>query len=255
MKIIAITNQKGGVGKTTTSVNLSSALANAGKKVLLIDLDPQGNASTGLGCKTNKRKFGSYGAIIKKTQIKDTILETSKENLFLIPATQDLAALEIEIIQQPERERMLKNCLKAIENYFDIVIIDCPPSMGLTTINALVAADKVLIPVQAEFYALEGLSLLLETLSKVRKLWNSSLEILGLLLTMHDRRNLLHKQVEEDLKNHFKKSVFETIIGRNIRLAEAASFGKSIDEYDKFSAGCIAYENLGQEIIERLWEN
>lgn len=247
---IAITNQKGGVSKTTTAINLAFFLAKASKKTLLIDFDPQGSASSSLG---NLRNTGSY-SFINGASLDEVISQTREENLFTICSDQNLIAAEIELISEKDRENKLKIALSKIADRFDVVLIDCPPSLGFLTINALVGANYILIPVQSEFYALEGLSLLLETTAKVRKLWNPSLDILGLVMTMFDKRNLFHREVCADIKNHFGAKVFETVIARNIRLAEASSYGKSIYEYDKFSSGSKNYQDLANEVLQRLWK-
>jgi len=248
MVTIAIANQKGGVSKTTTAINLAYFLALKGKRTLLIDFDPQGSASSSLG---NRRGSGTY-EFINGANLADVIDSTSNPNLFTMCSDQSLTGAEIELISQENREKKLKMALDRIDKIFDIVVIDCPPSLSFLTINALVAANYILVPVQSEFYALEGLSLLLEITAKVRKLWNNNLEILGLVLTMCDRRNLFHKEVERDIKSHFGTKVFNSVIGRNIRLAEAASYGKSIYEYDRFSSGSKNYEELAREVIERI---
>lgn len=252
MKTIAITNQKGGVGKTTTAINIAAYLAHMGKNTLLIDLDPQGSASSGIGMKGYSFENTIYD-VFNGMDIKNCINATKINNLSIICANQHLAAAEIELVNLPHREQKLKNALSSINDFYDIVLIDCPPSLSLLTINALVASDYILIPVQSEFYALEGLSLLVETAAKIKNLWNHHLDILGLILTMYDKRNLFHREVENDIRQHFKAKLFETIITRNIRLAEASSFGKSIYEYDKYSPGSKTYENLAQEIIKRIF--
>lgn len=253
MYVIAVTNQKGGVGKTTTAINLAYCLSTYGKQILLIDFDPQGSASSGLGKREHvQTQQGSYMFLNGDASV---ITSTNYSNLFLISANQHLAASEIELAAQEGGERKLSNALGNITpSGFDVVIIDCPPSLGFLTLNALVAASSVLIPVQSEFYALEGLSMLIETAAKVKRLWNPELDVLGLVLTMYDKRNLLHREVELDISKHFKAKLFKTIITRNIRLAEAASHGKSICEYDKFSTGSRAYEALAVEVMERIFQ-
>lgn len=252
MKTIAVTNQKGGVGKTTTAINIAAYLAHLGKRTLLIDVDPQGSASSGIGMKGYSFENTIYEAL-NGMDINKSIHPTKINNLSIICANQNLAAAEIELVSIQNREHKLKNALKNIENIYDVVLIDCPPSLSLLTINALVASNYILIPVQSEFYALEGLSLLVETAARIKNLWNHDLDILGLILTMYDRRNLFHREVEDDIRKHFKAKLFETIITRNIRLAEASSFGKSIYEYDKYSIGSKTYESLAKEIIQRIF--
>ncbi len=250
--IIAIANQKGGVGKTTTAINLSYNLALLEKKVLIIDFDPQSSCTLGLGKKDTK--FNIYEALNGKN-INDLICETSHPNLFLIGSNTNLAGAEIELVNLPKREFYLKNIINQLQFNFDFIIIDTSPSLGLLTLNALVASNYIISPVQSEFYALEGLALFVETVSLVKKLWNKNLEILGLLLTMYDKRNLLHQEVERDIKKYFNSLVFETIITRNIRLAESVSFGQSINEYDKKSSGALAYCNLAKEILKKAGLN
>lgn len=249
-KIIAIVNQKGGVGKTTTSINLSSALSKKGKKVLLIDIDPQANLTTGFGIESDKLLSTIYEVLIGKLDLNDSILHIKTDDVYLIPSSINLVGAEIELVSQPKREHLLKNVLFKIKNNFDYVIIDCPPSLGLLTVNALTAANSVLIPVQCEYYALEGLSKLLNTIYFVRKGLNKELYIEGILLTMYDSRLKLAHQVETEVRNLFGKRSLKTIINRNVRLSEAPSHGKSIFQYDPTSVGAKNYTELAEEILK-----
>lgn len=250
-KKIAIINQKGGVGKTTTAVNLGTYLAKSGKKVLLLDLDPQGNATSGFGFNKEEIKGCVYNVLIDGVSIHRVRKETRQPKLHLAPASMNLAAAEIELVSQLAREHKLKLALAEVGEGYDYVLIDCPPSLGLLTVNGLVASDSVLIPVQAEYYALEGLGQLLTTIKRVRSSLNPNLELLGVLVTMYDKRTTLSRQVEEELKKHFGVRVFDAVIPRSIRLAEAPSHGKAIVDYDKFSKGAGAYKNLAKEVIKR----
>ncbi|HAR63433.1 MAG: ParA family protein [Candidatus Margulisiibacteriota bacterium] len=247
--IFSIVNQKGGVGKTTTAVNLSAYLASRGEKTLIIDMDPQGNASSGLGVNKDSIEFDIYSVIIGRVDINDSIVSTEIENLSIIPATKNLAGAEVELAGMEAREYMLKSSMKSIKDSFDYVIIDCPPSLGLLTINALGASDKVIIPVQCEYYALEGLGNLIGTLKLVKKSINPGLEIAGIVMTMFDARTMLNNQVVVDAKNYFGKKVFETVIPRNIRLSEAPSHGLPISMYEPESKGAIAYRRLAKEVV------
>jgi chromosome partitioning protein len=250
-KIIAIANQKGGVGKTTTAVNLAAALGVLEKKILLIDADPQANATSGLGIDLKEIKQGTYQLLEHSVKAFDTIIKTNSPNVDLIPSHIDLVASEIELVDKKAREYMLKKSINEIQDQYDFILVDCAPSLGLITLNALVAADAVIIPIQCEYFALEGLGKLLNTIKSVQKIHNQDLDIEGLLLTMYDTRLRLSNQVVEEVKKHFGKMVFKTIIQRNIRLSEAPSFGEDIITYDASSRGAKSYLSLGSEIIKR----
>ena len=250
-KIIAIANQKGGVGKTTTSINLASSLGVLEKKVLLIDADPQANATSGLGLDVESIEFGTYQVLEHTISAKETIVKTSSPNVDLIPAHIDLVAIEIELVDKQEREYMLKKALVDIKDDYDYILIDCAPSLGLITLNSLVAADAVIIPIQCEYFALEGLGKLLNTIKSVQKIHNPDLDIEGLLLTMFDSRLRLSNQVVEEVKKHFSSMVFDTIVHRNIPLSEAPSYGESIISYDATSKGAVNYLNLANEILTK----
>lgn len=250
-KIIAIANQKGGVGKTTTSVNLAACLGVLEKKVLLIDSDPQANASSGLGIDTEKIKFSTYHLLENNCDVFEAITTTSSPNVDIIPANIDLVAVEIELVDVENREYMLKNSLNQVIDKYDYILIDCAPSLGLLTLNALTAADSLIIPIQCEYFALEGLGKLLNTVKSVQKIHNEKLDIEGLLLTMYDSRLRLSNQVVEEVQNHFNEMVFKTIIQRNVRLGEAPSYGKSIINYDVSSKGASNYLSLAKEILSK----
>ena len=250
-KIIAIANQKGGVGKTTTSVNLAACLGVLEKKVLLIDSDPQANASSGLGIDTEKIKFSTYHLLENNCDVFEAITTTSSPNVDIIPANIDLVAVEIELVDVENREYMLKNSLNKVINKYDYILIDCAPSLGLLTLNALTAADSLIIPIQCEYFALEGLGKLLNTVKSVQKIHNEKLDIEGLLLTMYDSRLRLSNQVVEEVQNHFNEMVFKTIIQRNVRLGEAPSYGESIINYDVSSKGASNYLSLAKEILSK----
>ncbi|SDR94450.1 AAA family ATPase [Gramella sp. MAR_2010_147] len=250
-KIIAIANQKGGVGKTTTSVNLAASLGVLEKKILLIDADPQANATSGLGIDVEEVEKGTYQLLEHSIKAEEAILETSSPNLDIIPAHIDLVAIEIELVDQENRESMLKKAIEPLRDKYDFILIDCAPSLGLLTLNALTASDSVIIPIQCEYFALEGLGKLLNTIKSVQKIHNNKLDIEGLLLTMYDSRLRLSNQVVEEVKKHFDEMVFETIIQRNVRLSEAPSYGESIINYDASSKGASNYLSLAHEIIKK----
>jgi chromosome partitioning protein len=250
-KIIAIANQKGGVGKTTTSINLAASLGVLEKKVLLIDADPQANATSGIGIDVESVEIGTYQLLEHSNTAREAVIKTDTPNLDIIPSHIDLVAIEIELVDKDEREYMLKKALDDIKNDYDYVIIDCAPSLGLLTLNALTAADAVIIPIQCEYFALEGLGKLLNTIKSVQKIHNPELDIEGLLLTMYDSRLRLSNQVVEEVQKHFNDMVFQTIIQRNVRLSEAPSYGESIINYDASSKGATNYLSLAKEIINK----
>lgn len=250
-KIIAIANQKGGVGKTTTSVNLAASLGVLEKKVLLVDADPQANATSGLGVEIDSVKKGSYQVLEHTVSAKEAIVTANSPNLDLIPAHIDLVAIEIELIDKTNREMMLRKALEPIKNNYDYIFIDCAPSLGLITLNALTAANSVIIPIQCEYFALEGLGKLLNTIKSIQKIHNRDLGIEGMLLTMYDSRLRLSNQVVDEVKKHFGNMVFSTIIQRNVKLGEAPSFGETIIDYDATSKGASSYLKLAQELINK----
>lgn len=250
MHTIAVINQKGGVGKTTTALNLAAYMAKAGKKVLIIDFDPQGNATSGLGLDKQSLETTMYDVLFSPIQLVNSIKETGLPNLYILPSSANLAAAEIDLAGESKREFKLKDVLTRAS--YDFVLIDCPPALGLLTINALTAANHVLIPVQAEYYALEGLSQLLATIQRVRGGLNMNLELLGVVVTMYDGRTALAEQVRGEINKHFNEKVFNTVIPRNVRLAEAPSYGKTILEHDKWSKGARAYKHLTREVLSRV---
>jgi len=247
--IYSIVNQKGGVGKTTTAVSIASILGKKGNKTLLIDFDPQSNATSGLGLYEDNYTYTIYDALMKNVEIQKAVYPTAISNLYILPSSQDLSGAEIELVSEFNRERFLQNCLADIKDDFDYIIIDCPPSLGLLTINALTTSDFVLIPVQSEYYALEGLARLTNTIEMIKQALNPKLELKGILMTMFDKRVALSKQVEDEARSFFNEQVFKTMIPRNVRLSEAPSFGEPIILYDKKSKGAKAYKNLVKEIF------
>ena len=249
--VISLVNQKGGVGKTTTAVSIAAFLGKRKKKVLLVDIDPQANATSGLGVDKGSLEQTVYDVLIKDVPVSEVIFETDALNVDIVPTNINLAGAEVELVSAISREQILKKAIAEVKDDYDYIIIDCPPSLGLLTINALTASDKIIIPIQGEYYALEGLAQLVETINIVKKKLNPNIEILGVVLTMFDLRTQLSKQVKEEVENYFEKKVFKTVIPRNVRLAEAPSHGKAISDYDKNSKGAKAYEALASEIIKR----
>ncbi|MBQ3692603.1 MAG: ParA family protein [Clostridia bacterium] len=250
-KIIAIANQKGGVGKTTTAVNLSAGLGKMGKKVLLIDIDPQGNATSGVGVDKRAVKYSTYSIFVEGVSGKDTVVKTQFQNLDILPSSLDLAAAELEIADREHRESILKSAVIPLRDSYDYIIIDCPPSLGLITVNALCLCDTILVPIQCEYYALEGLSQLMNTVRRVKRSYNEHIDIEGVLLTMYDGRLNLTQQVVEEVKRFFPRKVFNTVIPRAVRLSEAPSFGTPIMYYDRSGKGSVAYMDLSKEIDKK----
>ncbi len=250
-RIIAVANQKGGVGKTTTTINLATALAAVKQKVLIIDLDPQGNASTGLGVDRNNRRLDTYRVVIGGVQLKDAVQGTSVPGLDIVPAGMDLSGAELELVNMEQREYQLQKAIGGGADVYDYVLIDCPPALGLLTLNALIAAQAILVPLQCEFFALEGLSHLLKTVERVRDVFNPGLEIQGIVLTMYDKRNKLSDQVAADVREYFGDKVYKTVIPRNVRVSEAPSYGRPVLMYDMKCAGSQAYLHLAGEVLRR----
>ena len=250
-RIIAIANQKGGVGKTTTAINLAACLAEAGQKILIIDIDPQGNTTSGFGLSKTDIEKTVYEVLLGECNIKDAIVENIIDNLDILPSNVNLAGAEIELVAFEKREFLLHSALEQIKNEFDFILIDCPPSLGLLTLNAFAAAESVIIPIQCEYYALEGLGQLTNTISSLKQIINEQLEIEGILLTMFDKRTNLSALVYDEVKKFFPEKIFKTVIPRNVRLSEAPSFGEPILSYDKFSKGAFAYKALAKEVIKK----
>lgn len=251
-RILAVVNQKGGVGKSTTAVNLAACLGVIGRRTLLIDLDPQGNATSGFGLNIGQRRACVYDAMLSDTPLSDIVIDTEQEHVFVVPATIQLAGAEIELVSALSRENRLKNILSPVVTEYDFIIIDCPPSLGLLTINALTAADGLLIPIQCEYYALEGLAKLMDSVRLVRAHLNPSLEVFGVVMTMYDSRTRLSQQVVEEVRDYFDGKVFETLIPRTVRLSEAPSFGQPITAYDPSGKGAEAYRSLANEVVLRV---
>lgn len=251
-KVIAIVNQKGGVGKTTTAVNLSAAVGELGYKVLIVDIDPQGNSTSGFGIDRRSLKYSIYDVLIGNTEVEAALVKTNYKNLDIIPSSMELAGAELELADLRNRESILKLAISPLREVYDVIFIDCPPSLGLITTNALCTSDTILIPIQCEYYALEGLSQLINTVRVIKKRYNSRLDIEGVLLTMYDGRLKLTQQVVEEVKKYFPRKVFKTVIPRNVRLSEAPSFGVPVIYYDKYSKGTTSYRDLANELSARL---
>lgn len=248
-RIISISNQKGGVGKTTTAINLAAFIAEKGYRVLIIDIDPQANSGFGLGMSVDDIDNTIYEVLIGRVPIKEALYETSLDNLFIVPSNIHLAGAQVDLLNMEEKEFILQKAIRTIRNEYDYILIDCPPSLGILTLNSLVAADSVMIPLQCEYYSLEGLSQLLKIIAMVQERLNVNLKLEGVVLTMFDSRTNLSQQVVSDVREHFKDKVFTTIVPRNVRLSEAPSFGKPISEYDRSCAGSLSYEKLSEEVL------
>lgn len=248
-RIISVSNQKGGVGKTTTTINIAAFLAEKGKRVLILDIDPQANSGYGLGVNVEETQATVYEVMIGEIRIQDAVYKTNIENLFIVPSNIHLSGAQVDLLDTENKEFILRNALKPLKSEFDFIFIDCPPSLGILTLNSLVAADTVLIPLQCEYYALEGLSQLLKIISMVQENLNRNLRIEGVVLTMYDSRTNLSQQVVSDIREFFKEKVFDTIIPRNVKLSEAPSFGKPIGQYDRHCVGSEAYEKLAEEVL------
>ncbi len=250
-KIISFANQKGGVGKTTSAINIAAAIGLKGKKTLLLDCDPQGNASSGVGIRRNRIGATTYDILIGRARAEDAIIKTEYKNLSVLPSSMPLAAAELELADLEDRAFRLKNTLESVKNDYDYIFIDCPPSLGMLTINALTASDGVIVPMQCEYFSLEGLTQILSTVKQVKRLYNPDLSLTGILITMHNGRLNLSVQVLDELKKHYADKLFSTPISRNVRLSEAPSFGMPIQYYDKYSKGSSAYDDIAAELLER----
>lgn len=250
-KIISFANQKGGVGKTTSAINIAAAIGLKGKKTLLLDCDPQGNASSGVGIRRNRIGATTYDILIGRARAEDAIIKTEYKNLSVLPSSMPLAAAELELADLEDRAFRLKNALESVKNDYDYIFIDCPPSLGMLTINALTASDGIIVPMQCEYFSLEGLTQILSTVKQVKRLYNPDLSLTGILITMHNGRLNLSVQVLDELKKHYADKLFSTPISRNVRLSEAPSFGMPIQYYDKYSKGSSAYDDIAAELLER----